>query len=135
VLTDELTFVNSTPAVTEGAAEILTYEPNRITLRSVSSATSVLVISENFYPGWSATVDGRRTEVLRVNYNLRGVELPPGEHRVELVYRPKSVLLGLALSLAALMLLLIWQAGYFSKLKAKLEAKTMYVKNSATKVL
>lgn len=91
-----------------GRAEIVRYEPNRIELKTRSDARTVLVLSENHYPGWRATVDGRAVEVLRVDYNLRGVLLPPGEHEVTFVYRPKSVLIGLLLSLAAGLTLSLW---------------------------
>jgi uncharacterized membrane protein YfhO len=67
-----------------------------------------LVLGENHYPGWRAYVDGRAVETPRVNFNLRGVALPAGEHTVEFVYRPKSVLYGLALSLLTLAALLLW---------------------------
>ncbi|MBA2340819.1 MAG: YfhO family protein [Pyrinomonadaceae bacterium] len=92
----------------EGEVVIVRYEPNKVALKSSSTSFSVLVLSENFYPGWSVTVDGRKSEVLRVDYNLRGVALPPGDHKVEFIYRPKSILLGLALSLTTSALLLGW---------------------------
>jgi uncharacterized membrane protein YfhO len=68
------------------------------------------VLSENHFPGWRAYVDGSAVETLRVDYGLRGVVLPPGEHRVEFVYRPKSVLFGFVVSLLALAALLVWSA-------------------------
>ncbi|HEV2863544.1 MAG TPA: YfhO family protein [Pyrinomonadaceae bacterium] len=82
-----------------GSAEVTLYEPNRVELKCRAAAPSTLVLSENHYPGWAAYVDGRPAEVLRVNYNLRGVAMPAGEHHVEFVYRPESALVGLALSL------------------------------------
>jgi hypothetical protein len=87
----------------DGSAAITKYEPNRVELNTKSNAASMLVLSENHYPGWRAYVDGRLVETLRVDYNLRGVTVPAGEHKVEFVYRPKSVLIGLALSLLTLL--------------------------------
>lgn len=93
----------------EGAsANVVKYEPNRLTVKTNATAPSLLVLSENHYPGWRAYVDGRRVEIARVNYNLRGVELPAGEHTVEFVYVPLSVLTGLAVSLITATLLLLW---------------------------
>ncbi len=89
-------------------AQIVRYEPNRIDVKTACAAPAVLVLSENHYPGWRATIDGHPAETLRVNYNLRGVVLPPGEHLVKFVYRPKSVLYGLLVSLAAAGALLLW---------------------------
>lgn len=90
--------------------EITNREPNRVGVRVKSAARSLLVLSENHFPGWSVYVDGNSATLLRVDYNLRGVAVPAGEHRVEFVYRPGSVLLGLALSLSALAVLLLWLA-------------------------
>jgi hypothetical protein len=94
----------ATPAGS-GMAEITRYEPNRIEVNTKSDAPSILVLSENHYPGWRAYVDGQFVETLRVDYNLRGAALPAGEHKVEFVYRPKSVFLGATVSLVALALL------------------------------
>ena len=88
-----------------GEAQITQYEPNRITVSTKAGGPSILVLSENHYPGWRAYIDGRAVETLRVDYNLRGVSLPAGQHLVEFSYRPKSVLIGMAMSLFAVALL------------------------------
>ncbi|HYN26214.1 MAG TPA: YfhO family protein [Pyrinomonadaceae bacterium] len=93
-------------AAQDGRAEITKYEPNRVNLKTYSSGTSILILSENHYPGWRAYVDGRATDTLRVDYNLRGVELGPGEHQIEFVYHPKSVVIGFFVSLLTLAALL-----------------------------
>lgn len=93
----------------EGRVEFVKREPNRVELRTASAAPSVLVLSENHYPGWRAEVDGRAVETMRVDYNLRGVALPAGAHEVRFTYRPKSALLGLLVSLATLVALLLWR--------------------------
>jgi hypothetical protein len=89
-------------------ADILVHEPNRVTIKTKSAAPAVLVLSENHYPGWHAYVDGRRVDVLRVDYNLRGVVLTAGKHKVEFLYRPTSVYVGLIISLLTLVGLLLW---------------------------
>ena len=92
----------------ERKAEVLRYEPNRIELRTECVASSILVLSENHYSGWRAYVDGKLAPTLRVNYNLRGIALSPGEHSISFVYRPKSVLFGLLISLFTVIALLAW---------------------------
>lgn len=87
---------------------VTSHEPNRVELRTTSTAPSILVLSENFFPGWVAYVDGNSTEMLRVNYNLRGVVLAEGQHVVEFVYRPGSVFIGLAISILTLAALVLW---------------------------
>ncbi len=86
-------------AAPDGHAEITAYEPNRVSLVTHSSGNSILVLSENDYPGWRAYIDGQSAEVLRVNFALRGVQIPGGDHQVSFVYRPWSVMSGLLLSL------------------------------------
>jgi hypothetical protein len=95
----------------EARAEVTEHEANRVEVKTAAVAPSILVLSENHFPGWRAYVDGRATETLRVDYNLRGVALAAGEHTVEFVYRPKSVLYGLLVSLLTLAALLVWAAG------------------------
>jgi hypothetical protein len=89
-------------------AEIVKYEPNRIELHTDCSVSSVLVLSENHYSDWRASVDGNFVPTLRIDYNLRGVTLSPGEHAVRFVYRPKSVILGFLISVATMIALLLW---------------------------
>ncbi|MDT7689396.1 MAG: hypothetical protein QOE46_2155 [Acidobacteriota bacterium] len=91
-----------------GRAEVTRYEPNRVDVRTNADAPSILVLSENHYPGWRAYLDGRSVGVLRVDYGLRGVNVPAGEHEVSFVYRPKSVLVGLLISLLTAAVLLLW---------------------------
>jgi hypothetical protein len=90
------------------SADVTSHEPNRVTVKTRSTTPSILVLSENHYPGWRANVDGRAVETLRVDYNLRGVTLAAGEHNIEFIYRPKSALLGLVISLLALVGLIVW---------------------------
>ena len=110
-LVEASTGVNPGMGATPRSAEIMRHEPNRVELKTVSADPAILVLSENHYPGWRAYVDGGAVETLRVDYNLRGVVVPAGNHIVSFVYRPKSVLAGLVISLLALTLLLLWSSG------------------------
>ena len=67
------------------------YEPNRLAYDVKSVKGGVVVFSEIFYPGWTATVDGEPAELGRVNYILRAMNLKPGEHKVVLTFNPKSI--------------------------------------------
>jgi len=107
-LVEAPTGTNLSTGATSGSAEVTRHEPNRIDVKTVSNSPAILVLSENHYPGWRAYVDGQRVDIVRVNYNQRGVALPAGSHVVEFVYRPKSVLLGLFISLLTLTALLLW---------------------------
>lgn len=81
-----------------GSVEVTKYEPNALDLQTRATGDALLVLSENDYPGWRAYVDGIPATIIRVNYGLRGVPVPGGEHRVTLVYRPSSVIVGLLIS-------------------------------------
>lgn len=110
VLVDTPVGALSSDATSQGSAKVTTYSPNGIHLTTDSTANSVLVLSENVYPGWRVTVDGQEQPSLRVNYYQRGVALSAGEHEVEFYYRPRKFLAGLAVSIVALFTLMVWWA-------------------------
>jgi hypothetical protein len=91
-----------------GTAKIARREPNRIEIATQSDTPALLVLADNFYPGWRAEVDGHASPIMQVNYNQRGVAVSGGRHRVVFSYRPRPVLLGLLVSGISLVLLLWW---------------------------
>jgi len=91
----------------EPAVRVLTYENNRIVLEVDTPEAVFLFMSEAYYPGWQAYVNGKREEILQANYVFRAVPVPPGSHRVEVVYQPLSFKVGLGITLATVSLLLI----------------------------
>jgi hypothetical protein len=121
-LVEAPTGINSGTIATPGSAEVTRHEPNRVEVKTVSTVPAILVLSENHYPGWRAYVDGRAVDILRVDYNLRGVTLPAGSHLVKFVYQPKSVLIGSIVSLLTLAWLLLWATGVRARLSAKLRS-------------
>jgi hypothetical protein len=70
------------------AAHVVEAVPGKLMLDVVPSEDGLLVVSQPFYPGWQARVDGERTPIHRVDYLLQGVPLEAGSHRVELSYQP-----------------------------------------------
>ncbi len=80
---------------------------DRLSFRASSRGTALAVISNLYFPGWRAYVDGRETRVLRVNGVMQGVFLGPGRRRVELVYHPLSFKLGLWMQVIWLPLVII----------------------------
>ena len=67
------------------------YEPNKLTYDVKSVRGGVVVFSEIYYPGWTATIDGESVELGRVDYVLRALTVTPGQHQVELSFFPKSL--------------------------------------------
>ncbi len=99
---------------TVGAKVTVTgYEPNAITLQTHNPQPGFLVLSEIYYRGWEAWIDGRRVPVERVNYTLRGLTVPPGDHRIEFVFRAHSFRKGAFYSAVGAILLAIM--GIFTK--------------------
>jgi len=87
---------------------IIDRNATRMLIEADAAKPSMLVLSEIAYPGWEVEVDGKAAELLRVNYDLRGVALNAGRHRIELIYRPRSLMIGAAVSIiTAICLLLI----------------------------
>ena len=81
-------------AIVQDTASVVTiteYEPNRLKYNVNTGKGGVLVFSEIYYPGWTATVDGEPVELGRVDYILRALNIKPGKHEVELSFFPKSV--------------------------------------------
>ena len=76
---------------TVSVVRITAYEPNQLTYEVNSGKGGVIVFSEIFYPGWTATVDGEEQELGRVNYVLRALQVKPGRHEVVLSFFPKSL--------------------------------------------
>lgn len=90
-------------AASSGTARIERYGADRVMISAESDRGGYLVLTDAWFPGWTARVDGRETRVERADHAFRAVKVGPGRHDVEFLYAPMSVRIGLALSaLAAL---------------------------------
>jgi hypothetical protein len=103
--------VQSLPAPLEIKTTVRHYEPGKvqIDLSAPAPEGSSLIVSENYYPGWIASVDGKPARIGRADYTMIGVELPPGARSVELnftspTYERGKVITWLAMALGFLML-------------------------------
>jgi hypothetical protein len=81
---------------------------NRMKLRVTGDSPGWLVISDVWYPGWHAYVDGVAVSIYRANYLFRAVPLSAGSHEVEFVYRPLTFWLGFGISMLAWSALVIF---------------------------
>jgi len=82
--------------------EITDYRLNSVTLRAHSEDPGYLVLADAYYPGWQATVDGKKTQVYQADFILRAVYLSPGDHQVRFFFRPPSFIVGAGVSATAL---------------------------------
>ncbi len=94
----------ATPASPE-PAPVIAYAPNRAEVRANVAAPAVLMLSDAYSDDWRVTVDGQPATLYRANYAFRGVWLPAGEHTVVFIYRPRTFLIGGAISLLTLLML------------------------------
>ncbi len=74
-----------------GTAEIVDYAAERVRVRTRAARPSLLVLTDEFYPGWTAAVDGTPTPIVRANVLFRGVPVPAGEHEVLFTFQPTLV--------------------------------------------
>jgi hypothetical protein len=85
--------------------QVTEYKNDKITYRTNAAGNQFAVFSEIYYPhGWEATIDGKKAEILKVNYALRGLPVPAGQHTIEFVFKPASYALGNTLMLISSLL-------------------------------
>lgn len=82
-------------------AEIRQYRSHRVVIHAMTDSPAYLVLTDTWFPGWRARVNGVEQPVWRANHAFRAVWLPPGRHEVEFRYRPASFQFGLGLSALA----------------------------------
>jgi hypothetical protein len=106
------------------AATVRDLAPDRLRVEATLAEPGVLVLSEVYYPGWRATVNGEPVTILRAQHTLRGVALPAGTHTVEMVFDPWTVKLGLAISGATVALALLTLLALLLRLPRTVNART-----------
>jgi hypothetical protein len=111
--------VNETAASGNSACEIAGYWPNRIVLSTNLAKNGFLVLSEVYYPGWKAYVDGKESHIYRANHLLRAVYLDQGVHEVVFIYDPLSFKVGLSITVGTLLIVLLALAVTCWKRKVK----------------
>jgi len=90
-------------AVFDDKVAVTKYSPSNVAIDAIMSCDGMVVLSDNFYPGWYADVDGKPAPIYEVDVALRGVLVPQGTHAITFRYRPRSVYLGAALTLAGML--------------------------------
>jgi hypothetical protein len=77
-------------------------QPTSVFVKVDMACSGLLIVSDNYYPGWKAELDGNSVDIRKVNTALRGVIVPAGRHTVTMNYRPLSVYFGFLLTLTGL---------------------------------
>jgi hypothetical protein len=83
-------------------AIIQEYKPQQVTIKTTAQSDKILFLSDNYYPGWTATLDTTETKIYRSNYTFRSVFVPKGEHTVIFKFQPNSFKLGTLISCLSL---------------------------------
>jgi hypothetical protein len=91
--------VKATGEASGGKAEITRYEPNRVVVKTESSGSAWLVLTDTWFRGWTARVNGKPEEIRRAYHAFRAVRVPAGKNVVEFRYKPGSFLFGFLMSL------------------------------------
>jgi hypothetical protein len=94
------------PSGAAGSVRLEDWAPDALRLRVAAPAPTLLVVSQAWYPGWEALVDGRRVPLYRADYVLMALAVPAGDHAVTVRYRPASVRAGLVLGVLGTVALL-----------------------------
>ncbi|KKQ96780.1 MAG: hypothetical protein UT23_C0025G0011 [Candidatus Woesebacteria bacterium GW2011_GWA1_39_12] len=94
-------------------------EYNEISFNVVADGNSLLFLSESFYQGWKAYVDGQEEKIFRANYIFQSIFIPKGDHKIRFIYQPVSFKIGKWISLSTLIFLI----GYFIYEKKRLKTR------------
>jgi hypothetical protein len=98
------------PASFAANVEVTRYDPLWVVIEAEANQPGFLVLSDLYYPGWTATVDGEAVPIYEANAAVRAVPLDEGTHIVEFRFRPKPLLYGAVISVvSALVLVVVWK--------------------------
>lgn len=86
--------------------KVVRNSPNSISIECTSKKPSMLVVTDLYYPGWTAKVDGVSTPVYAANYAFRGVALSPGRHVIDMQFSPLSFYIGVGVALSVVALII-----------------------------
>lgn len=90
-----------------GTASIVTENRNGVLIETANEGDGLLVLADNYYPGWKATVDGVPAQILRANHTMRAVKVPAGRHVVSFAFMPGTFFKSMYLSIAVGVLVLL----------------------------
>lgn len=86
---------------------LTSYEPNQLVYKTSSPQDGIVVFSEIYYPGWTATIDGKPADIARADYILRAMNVPAGKHTIEMRFDPQSLHITEGIAYGAMALLLV----------------------------
>lgn len=100
--------VSAAPLVAEEAARVVGRSANTLLIEATAVQPRFLIVSDAFYPGWQASIDGESIKIWKSNVALRGVVVPAGTHHIEMTFRPWNFSIGVGLSVGTAVVVLLW---------------------------
>lgn len=107
---DDISYVEASDMnYTTGATSIsdITWKRNSVTAKVTSDNKTFVNFSQNYYPGWKAYIDDKRTELYMVNGLIQGIEVPSGEHTISFRFIPFSVIIGTLITIASILIAIL----------------------------
>jgi hypothetical protein len=92
----------------QGEVEFISESNNRLHLKVRATGNALLTLSDTYYPGWKAFVDGKEVKIYRANYNFRAIPVEAGEHEIKFIYDPISFKIGALASLVTLIGMVVY---------------------------
>ena len=111
------------PVPGEDRATVTLYQPERVDVEVSVREPRLLVLTDTYYPGWVALLDGREMPVLQANILFRAVAVPAGQHTISFLFRPTSLYIGGAISLLAALVVVLLLAVPFWRSRLPLHAR------------
>jgi len=102
--------------------DIMKYEPDDVSLVSNVNRQGWVVLSDRYYPGWTATIDGLPARIYKANVFVRAVKVSPGKHIIEFKYRSATLRIGFFMTLCSMVVALLVAAKGMAK-RANLDLK------------
>ena len=97
--------INKDDVFRAGKIEITSYTPSIVQMKTNSPEAKFLILTDNYYNGWKAKVDGQKAEIFKASSTFRAVEIGSGEHQVEFYYDSDILKLGAFFSLVGILTL------------------------------
>ncbi len=85
--------------LTQADVRIIRYSPEQVAIKTITNGTGLLVLTDTYFPGWNASIDGKQVPILKANYTFKAVKIPAGVHTVTFSYQPSSFSTGLTLTI------------------------------------
>lgn len=106
ILEDDINFSINTQN-NRASVKYIFYNETKSTIEVDTTDDGILFVSDTYYPGWKAFVDGKEEKIYKANYLFRAVKVPKGKHTVSFIYKPESFNLGLKISLISFGILIL----------------------------